>query len=263
MIKHYLQLALSKRPQNNSSFDALVTAHTDKLMKVKLHIFKDVASIMQPFLKSFQTDAPMLPFLPTALEKILRGVMKLFLRSSVVDDQDTALQLIKLDVELPASRLPANKIKLLVASQDLLASGGFTSDQKEGIRKGFATLLITMVKKLQKRSPLKYHFVRCSESLSPVEMARSKYDCQTKFQFLVARMYKLKYISGKQAEDSKVQFQEFLNDDVRQNLTEFRNFDKYNTRLDEFFGQVYKWSEEISRFLVCMQICVCVVSWTN
>ena len=107
-----------------------MTAHTDKFMKVKLEILKDVASIMQPFLKSFQTDAPMLPFLPTALEKILRRVMKLFLRSSVVDDQDTALQLIKLDVELPASRLPANKIKLLVASQDLLASGGFTLDQK-------------------------------------------------------------------------------------------------------------------------------------
>ena len=69
LIKHYLQLAPSKRPQNNSSFDALVTAHTDKFMKVKLQIFKDVASIMQPFLKSFQTDAPMLPFLTTALKK--------------------------------------------------------------------------------------------------------------------------------------------------------------------------------------------------
>ena len=237
LIKHYQQLAPSYRPKNNSSFDALVTAHTDKFMKVKMQIFKDVASILQPFLKSFQTDAPMMPFLPTVLEKLLRRVMKLFIRATVVDEQLTALQLVKLDVELPASRIPSRKIKLLVASQDLLASGNFTSDQREGIRKGFAKLLTKMVKKLQERSPLKYHFVRCSESLSPVEMARSKDDCQAKFQFLVARMYKLKYISSKQAEDAKVQFQEFLNDDVQHNLSEFRKYDMYHTRLDVFLGK--------------------------
>ena len=88
-----------------------------------------------PLLKSFQRDAPMLPFLCTVLEKKLRIVMKLFLHRNVVDEEVTALQLTKLDVEASANRLPATKIKLLVASEDLLSNVSFTSAGRGGIRK--------------------------------------------------------------------------------------------------------------------------------
>ena len=49
-IKQYKQLPPIKRPKNNTSYDAVVTANTDKLMK-DCKFLKDVASILNLFLK--------------------------------------------------------------------------------------------------------------------------------------------------------------------------------------------------------------------
>lgn len=41
-------------------------------MKVKFHIMKDIAAMLNTLLKLFQTDAPVVPFLSDVLEKLLR-----------------------------------------------------------------------------------------------------------------------------------------------------------------------------------------------
>ena len=68
VIEHFSKQCPSKGPQNNSSYDALAIHHKDSFMPVKFQIFKDIAGKMNLYLKLFQTDSPMIPFLSDVLE---------------------------------------------------------------------------------------------------------------------------------------------------------------------------------------------------
>ena len=59
VIKHYGDLAPSKRPRKNKSYDTLVKHADDKLMPAKLQFFGDIAHMLSEFLRGFQNNSPM------------------------------------------------------------------------------------------------------------------------------------------------------------------------------------------------------------
>ena len=60
----------------------LVNHHTDVFMKVKLQFFVDVVSMMSSYLKQFQTDNSMMPFVSEILENLFRRLMMIFVRKT-------------------------------------------------------------------------------------------------------------------------------------------------------------------------------------
>ena len=62
VVKYYERLAPSKRPKNKSH-ETLVKCVKDQFMIIKFHFFKDIAEHLQTFLKSFQTEASMVPLM--------------------------------------------------------------------------------------------------------------------------------------------------------------------------------------------------------
>ena len=98
VIRYWLALSVSKRPRNNKSFDTLIKYHSDPLMICKFQFFKYVASVLKYFLVAFQTNKPMFPFLATAVEKLYRKCLTLFMKRDVVDGCPTS-SLLKLDLE--------------------------------------------------------------------------------------------------------------------------------------------------------------------
>ena len=78
LINHFLSLSKSKQPKNNKSYDQLVKVFKDKLVPLKLMFFKEVAAILNGFLRTFQTNNPMVPFLSDAYEELIRKLMKSF-----------------------------------------------------------------------------------------------------------------------------------------------------------------------------------------
>ena len=89
-------------------------------MLCKFQFFQDVAEILAKFLKQFQTDSPVLPFLSDILEFILRRVMKMFLLSSYLKEVATPCQVLKLDYKSDCHRLPLQSVKLPTATEALL-----------------------------------------------------------------------------------------------------------------------------------------------
>ena len=75
LMKEYMLKPASKRPKNNVSFDNLVASYIDILIPVKLHIFQDIAAMLNTFLVKFQSNAPLVPFLADTLEHIMRRFM--------------------------------------------------------------------------------------------------------------------------------------------------------------------------------------------
>ena len=69
-------------------------------MKAKMHFFKDISHQLNTFLTPFQTDAPMVPFLPIVLSDLIRKLMSYFVIGDVLDKAATPHSLIKLNVSL-------------------------------------------------------------------------------------------------------------------------------------------------------------------
>ena len=119
VIRHWLSLAKSKRPQNKS-FNVLVKHHTDPLMLIKLYFFKFIASILSPFLCHFQMPKLMILFLSTELDAALRQVMSLFLRQQVIEEATTPYKLLKIDLGKRESMVDLQNVDLGTAANSAL-----------------------------------------------------------------------------------------------------------------------------------------------
>ena len=77
IIEAYVKAVQENRIPNpgNKSFQVIKEAVDDKLILVKLHFLKCIASELQPFLANYQTDKPMVCFLATDLSTLLRALM--------------------------------------------------------------------------------------------------------------------------------------------------------------------------------------------
>ena len=98
VVEHFQALPSSWRPLSNKSYDILVKHHKDSSIKFKFQFFIDIANVLAPFLKQFQTDDPVMPFMDEMLASIIQCLMKLLLLWSVVNYMVTSHQLIKLDI---------------------------------------------------------------------------------------------------------------------------------------------------------------------
>ena len=99
----------------------MVKYHTDESMPIKFQFFKDIANVLLPYLE-FQTNNPMMPFVSDKLEAIVRRLMKMFLRSELVDTAVTASQLIKIDFQKKEICLPIDSLKLPTETKAMLLS---------------------------------------------------------------------------------------------------------------------------------------------
>ena len=88
-------MSKSKQQKNNKSYDRLVKVSKDKLVPLTLMFFKEITAILNGFLRPFQTDNPIVPFLLDAYEELMRKLMKMFLLGSTVDGAKTPLAPLK------------------------------------------------------------------------------------------------------------------------------------------------------------------------
>ena len=233
-IKLTLQKPKSKQPQDNKSYDNLVKYHSNPLVMVELHLFKDVALILNRFLITFQTDNPMVPFLSMELSTILKSLMRFFMPKAILQKLTSGYLVNKIDVEDKNNLCVVSDIKLTTAAAAELQKN-VPKNLHDGVKKSFRTMLQALIKKIQERSPVGYKLVQVSACLNPVNMATLDGEgSQRMFDGLVSMMYNNRRITSVVADKAKEQFDKFLSTEVKFNKTDFQSFDFTKTRLDEF-----------------------------
>ena len=80
------------------SFQNLKEHVLDPLSTAKLQFFITIAKVLTPFLKKFQSEEPMLPFMAEELYTILWTLLEKFIKKSVLEEATTAAKLSKIDV---------------------------------------------------------------------------------------------------------------------------------------------------------------------
>ena len=151
-------------------------------MIAKLTFFKNASVIFKGYFVVFQTDNPMIPFLSDALEGMIRKIMNMFIRKDVLSEANTVRKVIKIDVE---NRLPVGMVNRWTAVKAIVLSEEITDRSIYQFRKDCVVFLTQLILKRQERSPLKYLIIRCSSSLSPINMVQKQQKATTQFSYLI------------------------------------------------------------------------------
>ncbi|XP_056133500.1 cohesin subunit SA-2 [Lampris incognitus] len=118
-LKTYISAAKSKKvtePCTKSFKKTEIIVHDD-LFPAKLNFFLMVAREITPFLKLYQTDKPMLPFMCNDLTTMLKSLMERFVKSSVMKNATNPVKLLKVDHEDTDNHMDVTKLKVGFATE--------------------------------------------------------------------------------------------------------------------------------------------------
>ena len=97
-MKEYCAQVITHKtePKKHEGYNIVKKAVTaDKFLKAKHHFWISLAQDFQPFLQVYQCERPMIPFLASDLEKLLRAVMARFVKRDVMQFATGYLKLVK------------------------------------------------------------------------------------------------------------------------------------------------------------------------
>ncbi|GBL98455.1 hypothetical protein AVEN_252686-1 [Araneus ventricosus] len=111
--KYIVSVDKGEHYQSNCKLYTSVKTHMhDNLLSVKLKVFHSIAKLFLPFLTKYQTDKPMLFFLPEDLKKIVNFLLQRFVLSKNLNTATTLQKLFCLDINNPKIHKPIENIDL-------------------------------------------------------------------------------------------------------------------------------------------------------
>ena len=87
----------------------------------KLQFFTYVASVLEPFSRLCQTDAPMIPFMYFNIKNLVTNILKLFVQLEVIEGCKTASDLLEIDLSMEKNLLKVNQISVGFATETSLS----------------------------------------------------------------------------------------------------------------------------------------------
>ena len=175
----------------------------------------------------------MVPFLESALADLLHNMMKMLVKPEVLDEANSSLKLAKLYLSNSENLLRCELMKLPTAAKSLLRSASLSNEKRRLFLKNCKEVVV-LIKKIQDQCPLKYTVARCAASLSPLNMVNDK-DWLWYNDRLVDKLYNLKWITAKDADEAKKEYFKFITAIQSEHKGAFLTFDENKVRLDSFF----------------------------
>ena len=146
--------------------------YTDPLVPSKLQFFAFVAGIFEPYLVMFQTDAPVLPFMFSKLEKIFNRLMRLIFKQEKLTIPITE-RIKKKWLMVKNNHLEHDALVDIGAATKVSLKGVQLSEEKKNKFKGQCrTILLDILVKLAEKTPLRYPVVCCAS----IKFITWKYD---------------------------------------------------------------------------------------
>ncbi|GBL82302.1 hypothetical protein AVEN_252469-1 [Araneus ventricosus] len=185
----------------------------DNLLSVKLKVFHSIAKALLPFLTKYQTDKPMLFFLPEDLKKIVNLLLQRFVLSKNLNTATTLQKLLCLDINNPKIHKPIENIDLGFSAekevQSLHVSKNISDLQIFDLRMDCKKFLINLTMKLLEKSPLRYSIVRNLSCLDPSNMTDKK-ECLNKMNHILNSMIEAKHVDENVCDEILMEFEDYL-----------------------------------------------------
>ena len=158
-----------KKPKSQVPTSSSFSTVLNKLTTAKLEFFMSIAAAMKPYLQTFQSDGPLLPFITSELETLLQTLMGKFMKRA--EGANSAYKIAKLNVLDSATHVAPSEVDIGFAAKTTLEKvykeKKISQLQVLEFRKECESMLATTVAKIQERSPLKYNFARKLAHMDP------------------------------------------------------------------------------------------------
>lgn len=238
-VKQYVRKVQEKTFQKPScsSYDVISNAVKDNLIIAKLEFFNLVADILQPFLKNFQSEKPLVPFLSSELSAIVRSLMRRFVKPELLDAADTTNKLSRLDVEDKENHVSPKKVEIGLAAEAQLKDIKASEKQVFEFRNQCKQFLIGLLKKMLEKSPLKSSLVRFLSCLDPRVMVRDKNRCLLNMKNVLKYFVSLNRLNHENAEKLLEQFSTFVDRIPAMGTERFEQYKPFCSSLDLFFKE--------------------------
>lgn len=186
----------------------------------------------------------MIPFLADDLHRILKQLMGRFLKKEVVKDSSIP-NLIELDIKDVELHLKIGKVDPGFTADTMLRhfvnNGSVTKESGTKFREETKAMLIDIIDKVLKKSPLKASLVRNLTCLDPRKMATEPDSCSSKFKSVLVRLANLKRVNVKDCDNILDEFKRYLNEDVVSDKSRFLEFHPdREDRIDTFLQSTMK-----------------------
>ncbi|XP_063731263.1 uncharacterized protein LOC134858940 isoform X2 [Eleginops maclovinus] len=177
------------------SFAVIEEAQKDPLTLPKLQFFRSIAQLFDPFLRKYQTEEPVMPYLGKDLAELIKSLMRRFVKREVLQDITTA-QLTKLDIGDKNILMPVHCVDIGLGAEEALKNSKSSDLRILEFKRDCMQGLSSMVKKVQEKSPLKYSTVRQMDCLDPTVMSSDPDGCKAKMKGLVQTFLLNRQLAG-------------------------------------------------------------------
>ena len=233
-------------PKKNKSYHVLLQ-NANPLVPLYFNFFESIAAKLNGFLRGFQSDAPMVPFLVNTLEEVTREFCSKFILDEVMGNSTNTIQLIKIDVfDINKQKVNVDLGFAIKEEINLMKKNGKTKETKlVEFYKAVKKFLATLCNHLLTKTPLQYQFARCCRCLNPHFMSENQSSKKKLFNLILEKLVSSHHFTANQADNAKRQYAHFLQTIVNRNRSSFSDFNVDVSRLDEF---LMSYLESCSRF---------------
>ena len=252
-----------KKPKSqvptSSSFSTVKSAVLNKLTTAKLEFFMSIAAAMRPYLQTFQSDGPLLPFITSKLETLLRTLMgKFIMKRAVLEGANSAYKIAKMNVLDSATHIAPSEVDIGFAAKTTLEKvykeKKISQLQVLEFRKECESMLATTVAKIQERSPLKYNFARKLASLDPRVMVSNPDQAIKMFQEVLQRLIETRWKTSEEADTVLAEYRKLVSDAKRYHLDKFSSLNITTDRSGSILFEVLQNQNESQQLWITMQL---------
>ena len=248
-------LPKQKQPQSKS-YKNVRDALADPFILAKLHFFSYVSAIVEPYLRTYQTEKPMIPFMFKDLKEIVLQLMQLFIKPEVLEANKSGNKLIKIDLYKKDNQIKAKEINVgfaVEAAIDALRRKDIVSrNEIKNFMECIQKFLCSMVRKIFQRSPLYSSFLFYSKIFDPSILSQeSESKLLLSLKPLLKCLMELDILSTKSCDNIVSEFHKFFESELKDLKRNTIKYSNKNDRLDDFYFKTAKISKyENLSFLV-------------
>ena len=217
------------------SFSIISQALKDPLLPAKLAAFLSIANLLQPFLATFQTDTPMIPFLHTEVEKVMKGLMERFVKPALLSAAKTCTSI---DITKDNNLCSYDKIDIGFSANKILkelTAGKKVSDrQAMAFRMETKSFLVAIVTHLLVKSPLKYSLTKNLSAFDPrlMGVASKRESNKAQFRNIVDKVIQAGRFPEVDADRAVSEYVDFIDNVAVKCHSEFAAFNTASGRVD-------------------------------
>lgn len=219
-----------KMAPSNKSYELIKLFLKDNLLSAKLAFFSTVANEMEGFLKEYQADKPLIPFLHGDLSVLLNGLMERFVKKDILK----STPLMKIDPTDIKMLLPVKEIDIGFLAKSCLKKVKAPEKNVGIFKKECQIFLIKCVSKMRESSPLAYALTKALTCFNP-SLALVPAAFSQRLDKLLLTLTEKNWIEGTVADNAKKQLIRLTSDP--QTLDACKKFKRSN-RVDSFWHEL-------------------------